>query len=97
MDDYSVEKDVDTLKFSDHDQYADNDDSSGDNDELKVHLCKAAYLAPLQFELSQRPNYSPQRSSPVVPHHHHHHHHHHHDSHHITSAKQPCSSLQVCL
>ena len=80
MDDYSVEKDVDTLKFSDHDQYADNDDSSGDDEELEVHLwknrCKAAYLAPLQFELSQRPSYSPQRSNPVVPHHHHHYHHH---------------------
>ena len=42
------------------------------------------YIVSLQFELSQRPSYSPQKSNS------------HCSSHPSTTDEQPCSSLQVC-
>jgi len=86
-DDYSAETDADALRFSDHDQYAGYaDSSSSESDEFEVSIYSSKHkvsIAPLQFELTQRQSYSPQRSSPDY------------DSHHLTSAEQPCSSLQV--
>jgi len=86
-DDQDAGTDADALRYSDHDQYADS--SSSDNDEFEVELNIinriAIYIVSLQFELSQRPSYKPQRSSS------------HYSSYPSTIVEQPCSSLQVCL
>jgi len=62
-DDQDAGTDADTSRYSDRDQYADSSSSDNDEFEVELNIIYAIYIVSLQFELSQRPSYSPQRSS----------------------------------